>query len=110
MRDEEVRQLQAEMSAKRQINPMQSQKDSFSGQRLQQNQHKNQSLSSGHGNRPTTDFLSDEESNCQDDVNQINPRERRLYSREIVMNINVVKSISTGISNVELSNSCPLAF
>ena len=110
MRDEKVGQVQAEMSSKRQSNPMQSHRFSNSDRIPRHNQHNKQSPIPKYGKRRTTDSLSDEESNCQDGVTRFNLHARGMISIENGVNFNVVQSISIGVSDDEQSNSCPLKF
>ena len=111
MRDEELREIQYEMSPKSNHVPNQNIGTSAVDRSAQYDQNVEQCLNSDDGHNPTNELpLTTEEETGQDESNEITPPERRSFSRNSGMRFNAAQFTSAGESDDELSNPLPLGY
>ena len=110
MRDEEIRKIQNEMCSKNNHVPNQNHGTDAVDRSAQYDQNVDRCLNSDDGNNLTNEHQPTEEETGQDEFNEINPRERRSFSRNSGMIFNVAQVTSAGESDDELSDPLPLGY
>ena len=110
MRDEEIQKIQNEISSKRNHAPYQKHGTNAVDRSAQYDQNVDRSPDSDDGNNPTNDRQPTEEETGQDESKETTPPERRSFSRNSGMNLNVAQVTSAGESDDELSDPLPLGY
>ena len=110
MRDEEIRQVQFDMSLKRNVAPIWDCGTSGFNRGSQYGQNRDRPSDWTDGNNPTNGLLTTEGEAWQDGSNELNPNEPRFNSRADGMSFNMAQFTSTVESDDEMSDPLPLGY
>ena len=110
IQDEEIRQVQYDMSFKRNVAPIWDCGTSNFNRESQYGQNRDRLRDWTDGNNPANGFLITEGKAWQDGSNELILNEPRFSSRADCMIFNMAQFISTGETDAEMSDPLPLGY
>ena len=110
MQDEEIRQVQYDLSLKRNVAPIWDCRNSDFSRDSQHDQNRDRLPDSIDGSNPTNELLTTEGEAWQDGSNEFIPNEPRFISRTDGLSLNMAHFTSTGESDDEMSDPLPLGY